>query len=148
MATDLHAQNAALKNRITHLENVVRDHEIAEEKLQEIAGAAYQIVGVIASKAGVFDTPEIEQALDYLSQVKKVSCPLPFRWPEGHRTAAEWRIRERDLLEANTRYLLQSRHAEPLAQAIESLLHSSSGNDAEFDAARDAIGEYRKEFPA
>ena len=34
---------------------------------QEVAGEAYQVVGALAGAAGLFETPEVQAALDYFS---------------------------------------------------------------------------------
>lgn len=39
----------------------------AQKTAQEIAGEAYQVIGVVASAAGLFDHPDIQRALDYFS---------------------------------------------------------------------------------
>lgn len=38
-------------------------------KEQEVAAAAYQIIGALASEAGVFDKPGVIKALDYFGDI-------------------------------------------------------------------------------
>lgn len=45
---------------------------------QEIMGQAYQVIGAIASEAGLFDHPDVQRALDYFSENRYRKDFLPF----------------------------------------------------------------------
>jgi len=45
---------------------------------QEIMGQAYQVIGAIASEAGLFDHPDVQRALDYFSENRYREDFLPF----------------------------------------------------------------------
>jgi len=78
---------------------------------------------------------------------------------EFERQKLEWKRRERDLLDANTRYLLRSRHSEGLAVALEDILTEARAYQSPeiddddsimaplFKVADTAIEAYRKENP-
>lgn len=51
------------------------------DRLRERLGAAYQIVGALASATDTFDDPEVQRALDFLSD-EDVEEILP--WPQGN----------------------------------------------------------------
>ena len=44
--------------------------------IADLAGAAYQVIGVIASAGGLFDHPDVQRALDYFAD--PVGEILPF----------------------------------------------------------------------
>ncbi|QSR22091.1 hypothetical protein [Hyphomonas sp. KY3] len=45
---------------------------------QEIMGQAYQVIGAIASEAGLFEHPDVQSALDYFSENRYREDFLPF----------------------------------------------------------------------
>jgi len=45
---------------------------------QDIMGQAYQVIGAIASEAGLLDHPEVQRALDYFSENRYREDFLPF----------------------------------------------------------------------
>lgn len=45
---------------------------------QEIMGQAYQVIGAIASEAGLFDHPDVQRALGYFSENRYRKDFLPF----------------------------------------------------------------------
>ena len=49
---------------------------------EEVAAEAYQVIGVLADEAGVFETDEVQYALDYFSALSRGETPktkiLPF----------------------------------------------------------------------
>lgn len=45
---------------------------------QEIMGQAYQVIGAIASEAGLFEHPDVQSALDYFSENRYREDLLPF----------------------------------------------------------------------
>jgi hypothetical protein len=49
-----------------------------EGREQEIMGQAYQVIGAIATEAGLFDHPEVQRALDYFSENRYREGFLPF----------------------------------------------------------------------
>lgn len=44
---------------------------------QEIMGQAYQVIGAIASEAGLFEHPDVQRALDYFSESRYREDFLP-----------------------------------------------------------------------
>ncbi|MEM9015197.1 MAG: hypothetical protein AAGB02_08840 [Pseudomonadota bacterium] len=56
---------------------------MTEEQDEEIEnasamGQAYQVIGVLAHKAGLFDHPDVQRALDYFSRNQYREDFLPF----------------------------------------------------------------------
>ena len=51
----------------------------ALERLQARCGEAYQVVGSLATDAGLFHDPAVKRALDLLSQPMRKGDILPFR---------------------------------------------------------------------
>lgn len=49
-----------------------------EGREQEIMGQAYQVIGAIATEAGLSDHPEVQRALDYFSENRYREGFLPF----------------------------------------------------------------------
>ncbi|MCR9193336.1 MAG: hypothetical protein NXH88_01315 [Hyphomonas sp.] len=45
---------------------------------QKIMGQAYQVIGAIASEAGLFEHPDVQSALDYFSKNRYREDFLPF----------------------------------------------------------------------
>lgn len=45
---------------------------------QEIMGQAYQVIGAIASEAGLFEHSDVQRALDYFSEKRYREDFLPF----------------------------------------------------------------------
>lgn len=45
---------------------------------EEVAAEAYQVIGVIATEAGLFDHPAVQRALDYFSAETQDGSILPF----------------------------------------------------------------------
>jgi len=41
------------------------------ERLEDLVGAAYQIVGVLAGRCGLFDHPDVQNALDALANLRE-----------------------------------------------------------------------------
>lgn len=50
---------------------------VSRERLEEIIAEAYQVVGSLASSAGLFDDPQVQRALDILANLSDGSM-LPF----------------------------------------------------------------------
>ena len=52
------------------------------DNLQMKSAQAYQVIGVLADAAGVFDTPEVIKALDYFSRGEFDEDFLPWKGPD------------------------------------------------------------------
>lgn len=57
---------------------------------EDVAGEAYQVIGAIAATAGIFDSPEVQAALDYFSSDLTGEI-LPFTPPPAGQRPADLR---------------------------------------------------------
>lgn len=68
----------ALDALATNIEKALSARTEAPPSDEYRVAVAYQIIGCIADRCGLFDLPEIQNALDYLSDVPGGKDPLPF----------------------------------------------------------------------
>lgn len=107
-------RSALKRNSAFTLENAKLRKRISE--LEQVCAELYQVIGSLASYAGVFDHADVERALDNASEAKLVHVDL-LPWPRDEELAGE-RVSELEEENQRLREALQ-KIADPLAYLIE-----------------------------